>query len=403
MVIWYTAYDWYEPLSEPESDRLIAYLESGGRLFFSSQDYLYHHYGEPFATDYLGVFGHLEDLGTTHTWGEPLHPIGWGLGPYTLTYTYTNWSDGVIPLDDAAVALRGQHMEPAMITYGASDWRSAFAAFPFDTLRGDAASVVMEHTVGWLSWLGRSTWLAESRTVVSGSQVALTCTLKNDGWSALESAWLTVTLPAELSLIEGSLSPGLSFDSADRTVSWRGALDQEGTLTLSLSVQVAHPLPISTAIPIPARIGYDDHDMFFDRTLILNVNAADLSASSLSTGVSSSWPHSLMPYTLTVHNAGVQATTATVSATNPGHATFTGTIDSNGIGVGAVTSDTLIWSGPVGPGEQVLLHYNVLLDEAGDYWLRHQAWVSDDQGERWPTETRTRVRYVKSYLPQVFR
>jgi hypothetical protein len=71
--------------------------------------------------------------------------------------------------------------------------------------------------------------------------------------------------------------------------------------------------------------------------------------------------------------------------------------------MGAVTSDTLVWMGPVAPGEQVLLHYNLVLDDAGDYWLRHQAWVSDDQGERWPTETRTHVPYVKRYLPQVFR
>src|SRR5690606_14830508 len=35
IVLWYTGYDWYEPVSKAEADSLVAYLEGGGRLFLS--------------------------------------------------------------------------------------------------------------------------------------------------------------------------------------------------------------------------------------------------------------------------------------------------------------------------------------------------------------------------------
>ncbi|MGQ9626233.1 MAG: hypothetical protein ACUVV0_04925 [Anaerolineae bacterium] len=41
MLVWYTAYDWGETLADEEEGRLSNYLEGGGRLFFSGQDYLY--------------------------------------------------------------------------------------------------------------------------------------------------------------------------------------------------------------------------------------------------------------------------------------------------------------------------------------------------------------------------
>ncbi|MGH2537659.1 MAG: S8 family serine peptidase, partial [Candidatus Promineifilaceae bacterium] len=40
MVLWYTGYDWFEPLTASESQSLADYLAAGGRLFLSSQDYM---------------------------------------------------------------------------------------------------------------------------------------------------------------------------------------------------------------------------------------------------------------------------------------------------------------------------------------------------------------------------
>ncbi len=47
VTVWFTGYDWYAPVTDVEIQRLMAYLDGGGRLLLSSQDFVYHHEGEP--------------------------------------------------------------------------------------------------------------------------------------------------------------------------------------------------------------------------------------------------------------------------------------------------------------------------------------------------------------------
>jgi subtilisin family serine protease len=400
MLVWYTAYDWYRPLSDLEEARLITYLEDSGRLFLSSQDYLYYKSGNPLAYSYLGVFDYEEGLETDDAWGEPLHPIGWGLGPYTLTYTYTNWSDTLVPITRAQVYLRGQHKSPTALTNQGGRWKTAFTGFSFETLDASAAQTVMDRTVGWLSWLGGTSWQAHQRVVSGGDQVTMTAILRNDGGEDI-AAHLVAPLPAELSFVGGSLSLGATYHPLTRTVTWLGSLSAGSAFTVSFRVLVTSSLPSSTYIPFPAQIGYDEHSLSFERPYTLRVNAPDLSASTLAVAPVPAYASQRLTYTLTARNSGLEGATATVWATAPNHGVFTGTVDSGGIGVGTVSTATLSWTGPVDAGGEVTLHYNLALDGWGDYWLIHEAWVSDQYGEEWPVEVRTEVQYRKTYLPLV--
>jgi len=223
--------------------------------------------------------------------------------------------------------------------------------------------------------------------------------LRNDGWADVTSAHVSATLPAELSLVDGSLSSEAAYDPSTRAVRWQGSIARDAALTITFRTTISDALPDGTYLSFPARIGYDDHAISFDRPYILRVNAPDLSLSALQVAPGFSPPLRTLAYTLTVRNAGLRDATATVAATIPDHAEFVGPLDSDDIGRSQVVSKTLSWAGPVAAGDEVWLRYRLALDDASDYWLRHEAWVSDQYGEKWPIEARTEVRAWKAYLP----
>ncbi len=50
IVIWYTGYDWFAPITDVEQESLASFLDHGGRLFLTSQDYLDMHPEDPFSS-----------------------------------------------------------------------------------------------------------------------------------------------------------------------------------------------------------------------------------------------------------------------------------------------------------------------------------------------------------------
>nr|HID13514.1 hypothetical protein [Anaerolineae bacterium] len=161
IVVWFTGYDWYAPVTDEEEATLAEYLDGGGRLFLSSQDYLYYHYGGVFSHDYLGVLTYTEGVTPTIAWGVPENPLSEHLGPYPLVYPFRNWSDALVPAPGTEVAFREQERRPIALAREEDGHKAAFFAFPFETLPEVARPMVMERVIGWLSWLGGSTCAAD--------------------------------------------------------------------------------------------------------------------------------------------------------------------------------------------------------------------------------------------------
>jgi uncharacterized repeat protein (TIGR01451 family) len=313
----------------------------------------------------------------------------------------------------AEVAFRGQHGRPMAVTYGQSTqaqststsrrWRTAFLAFPFETLPEDAAREVMQRTVGWLSSLGSSTWGTDRRTVTGGSLVTMTCVVRNDGQSDVPTARFSTTLPSSVSLVPGSLSPWADFFPATRHIEWEGTLGNDEQREIEFCVRVSDSLPDAASIGFPAQIGYDKHALSFETPYILRVNAPDLGSSALAVEPATASPSSTLTYTLTVRNTGVRDALATVTATAPSQTWFTGTLDTRGIGTGEIVSQSLAWNGPIKAGDSVSLRYQLALGDADGYWLTHQAHIRDQHGEHWPVEAQAYIRFWKTYLPVAYR
>ena len=113
IVIWFSG-DKYSGSAGPnaaDEANLAAYLDGGGRLFLSSQDYLYDFGLTTFGQNYLGIGSFTNDSGNASTkYGVPGDPIGGGLGPYPLTYPsgFTDYGDIVNAGTGASVAFRSQ-------------------------------------------------------------------------------------------------------------------------------------------------------------------------------------------------------------------------------------------------------------------------------------------------------
>jgi hypothetical protein len=101
-VIWSTGDDYSSTLTSSEEANLMAYLDGGGTLFLSSQDYLYD-IGSPttFSSDYLHVASWTSDTSVDEVAGIAGDPITDGLS-YVLSYPFYNWSDNIVP--DASAA-----------------------------------------------------------------------------------------------------------------------------------------------------------------------------------------------------------------------------------------------------------------------------------------------------------
>ena len=126
-----------------------SFLDGGGDLFISSQDYFFDR-GQvltAFMSNYLGVGSATNDVGQATATGAGT-PFS-GLGPYTLSYPFINHSDALHPTGSAEVAFTGDQGS-AGVDKAYGKYHTAYLGFPFEALPSAAARVqVMRAFLNW--------------------------------------------------------------------------------------------------------------------------------------------------------------------------------------------------------------------------------------------------------------
>jgi hypothetical protein len=79
LVLWYTGYDWYLPVTPKDETQLSTYLGNGGRLLLSSPFYLAGQSNTDFARNRLGILNFSYDMTASVACGSPGHPLGAGM------------------------------------------------------------------------------------------------------------------------------------------------------------------------------------------------------------------------------------------------------------------------------------------------------------------------------------
>jgi len=189
-VVWTTGDDFGIPgspstLTPEDQANLQTFLENGGSLFLSSQDFLYDNNPNDFITNYLHVAGHADDQGINSIAGVSDDTISDGMN-ISLSYPFDNLSDYIVPDPDAtgifyrtgraSPSFRGEKvalfasqlgtpdqtdpMDPAdycALRYpgtGSSDYQVVFFAFSFEAIpQGGTdpnnARTVMRRIMDW--------------------------------------------------------------------------------------------------------------------------------------------------------------------------------------------------------------------------------------------------------------
>lgn len=357
-VAWFTGYDWFQTLTEREEDLLGRYLDAGGRLFLSSQDYLYTSGLREFGRDYLGVVTYTEDLTSTVIAGEVGAAVGGGLGPLTLEYPFANHSDTVEPADGASTEFRGRNDKPVAVSHQPADgaFKTLFFAFPFEALTRPAARTVMGRIVDWFSPLHRSSATFDRTVATQGDEVKLTLRLRNDRADSGQRARLEATLTQHTEYVVGSL-PGVTYDPAQRTLRWEIGVPAGGEAETAFRLRLAHDIPDATIIAQSVDV-QDEAGLRIARSATLRVDAPDLATSEKTTSRPRAELGDTLSYTITLRNSGT-ADGGLIALTDRLPAQLEVVAGSLSASSGRTTTDSreIIWEGGVRRSEPVTITY----------------------------------------------
>lgn len=355
IIIWYTGYDWLSPLKPVEIQALYQYMRQGGRLFLSSQDYLYYHQQNHLTRDFfdLGLF--QESITPTQVYAGNLPVVPSDLaGPVPLAYgAYRNHSDGILPNNINQVALwSDQGMAAGIVNTGLTeyrqDWRLVFLSIPFEAMTSTAQIPTMNGIMGWLGDLGDSTFVTENRVVAPGVPQTYTLTLKNLLSAPANEVIITNTLPLGLEILTPTLTGGAAYDAATRQLTWQGTLES-GRQHLIRYQALPHD---EKRLDNRVTIFYKRHELAFNQTATVWVNAPDLSQSLLTAVANSPSITSLITYNLRLQNDGLTMTNGISAVVRLPDALYplTDTLHVSQ-GKGFLANQRIHWQGDLLPGE----------------------------------------------------
>lgn len=133
MVVWFTG-DEFGGAAGPGASTetaLATWLDAGGCLFISAQDYFYDKGLTTFMQNHLGVASVVNDENQATVTGNG--SVFTGFGPYTLVFPFSNYSDVVNPDGMAELAFLGDQGDAA-VNKDPGAYRSTFWGFPFEAL-----------------------------------------------------------------------------------------------------------------------------------------------------------------------------------------------------------------------------------------------------------------------------
>jgi choice-of-anchor B domain-containing protein len=148
-IVWFTSelYGGGAGPSAPTEAALAAWLDAEACLFISSQDYHYDKGLTSFMTGYLGVASMSDDDGNyASVTGQGVFS---GLGAYTLTYPFEDYSDPITIGNGGAQAMRGNNNLVAGVSKETAGYRTSFWAFPWEALPASGQTATMETFIEW--------------------------------------------------------------------------------------------------------------------------------------------------------------------------------------------------------------------------------------------------------------
>jgi uncharacterized repeat protein (TIGR01451 family) len=264
----------------------------------------------------------------------------------------------------------------------------------------------MEGAVGWLSWLGSTTFEADPRAVTAGDMLSYTLTVRNDGPEPVTAA-LSNTVPAELALDAGSIAGPGTFEPDERRLSWRGIVEPGRPVTVAYGAQVVTGASAPQVVVNPVRISLEDHGIAFDRSADVMVDRPNLSESDFSCTPTVMPPGRTITCGLTLVNAGTADAQAVIARVRP-PGRLTPVASSLWIQDDerewTLEEDGITWTGPLPAKAESTLTFQLDVPKVPvRRTLYGVAFLEDGTGGRWERPTWLEVRPWEAHLPIVLK
>lgn len=156
VVLWHHGWATTNLLSAGEVANIMAYMDAGGRLILSSQDYLSTTSPGNFTLNYLGVANWTPNVGAVEAIGVPVDPIGNGLD-FPLEYPVSTYdrADDVTPSNIGSVCFQSESAKRIAVRADNGVGRSVFFAFALNAIDSLAtppndAGTLLDRSLGWL-------------------------------------------------------------------------------------------------------------------------------------------------------------------------------------------------------------------------------------------------------------
>ncbi|MDP7006228.1 MAG: S8 family serine peptidase [Phycisphaerales bacterium] len=148
LVIWFSG-DEFGGFAGPGNSgegSLSTYIDSGGYLVLSSQDYLYDNGLTDFGSNYLGIYSYDSDEYQTTVTGVGLFE---DMGTASLSYPFANWSDIVSPTSQAQLSFSGNMGDAGTHFEGSHGGGAVFLGFPIEAFSSADQSAFMTSVLTW--------------------------------------------------------------------------------------------------------------------------------------------------------------------------------------------------------------------------------------------------------------
>ncbi len=214
-IVWFTGYPYSNTFNDSNEAAVGTYLEAGGNFFLSGQDYLYDMGLTNFARNYLHIASYTSDVNQTTVTGQNVFS---GLGPYGLSYPFTNYSDIVNPDAQGKVSFNGNQGNAA-VSYDGTSFNTVFFGYPFEAISSlTNRSAVMQRAVEFFGGCEPPVRVtiapaSQEHTGQPGTQVSFDYTVTNDSQVAQDVNLSVGSLwPVEAPSSTGVLQPGASAE-----------------------------------------------------------------------------------------------------------------------------------------------------------------------------------------------
>ncbi len=404
LVLWYTGYDWYRPMTTADESGLATYLDGGGRLLLSSPFYLDGNSNSDFALNRLGIMDYSYDMTASLAYGSPGHRLGAGFSPAALTNPFPGAGFSVldvalVPSSLSSTAWRSDHNRAVAIASDRPGDRLVFWGIPLEALPGSVREAVLGRTLGWLGPLGDSTAKLQPQVPLPGAAVTLTIELRNS--LAATTAAMTATLPG--TFVPASFAPHqeLVYDPVASAWVWHGPLERGATRTFTLTGTAQTATPQAST----GKVVYHDQTLGldYDQPLRLVPGGPDLSSSKLGlVPASPPWPPTLA---MVIRNTGqTVASSAVVTSLLPiGYQVLTGSLHLEGTGTAQLWPGGVAWHGMLDSGEAVTVTYqlDIALDARAAGRLPFEMLAWDGEGGAWEWRTWPQLIPTRQFMPLV--